>query len=55
MVTCIFPSAVGMVPTLPVTPLTVGVAVVEVTGGHEVRHAPVQALFPESFVSLAKK
>jgi hypothetical protein len=44
-----------MVPTLPVTPLTVGVADVEVTGGHVVAHPAVHELVPESFVSLARE
>ena len=48
MVTCFFPSGVGMVPTVPVTPSTVGVSEVVMTGGHATRQSPVQALVPES-------
>jgi hypothetical protein len=54
MVTCFLPSGVVMVPRVPVTPSAEGVADVVKTGGHAVRHPPVQALVPESFVSLVK-
>jgi hypothetical protein len=49
------PSASVMVPTLPVTPLTVGVADVVVTAGQTVAHAPVHVLFPELAVSLVNR
>jgi hypothetical protein len=53
-VTCFFPSGVLMVPSLPVTPSPAGEPEVVVSGGHWTRQEPVQALVPESLVSLVK-
>ena len=55
MVSCFLPSGVGMVPTLPVTPSAAGASEPASTGGQAAMQEPVQALVPESLVSLAKR